>query len=286
MKVLVLDGYNLIYRAKHSGFARKRDVQDLEDRSIVYMFMRSLRALFNEHKPQRAYFVLEGSPKRRIELTESFQPAGDYKAGRGSDPDPGFTEQKKIIIYMMKYIWPGVTVVRHPDHECDDVAHKIAQDHAQQEDDVLIISSDTDFLQSINNRVTVWNPIKKSSVHPIVTPEQYAEWKALRGDSTDNVEGFFRVGDVTAKKLVENRDKLEEFLEKEEGNRAKFEHNLEMIKFESVDLSTAEYVSTFNNSETRVAFRNFLSSLGYDRITGTEKSWNRFIEPILDMEIT
>ena len=61
MKVLLLDGYNLIYRA-HYAPARG-------EYSTVYCFFRSLRAQVEKFNPDKIYFVLEGYPRRRMELS-------------------------------------------------------------------------------------------------------------------------------------------------------------------------------------------------------------------------
>ena len=59
MKTLVLDAYNLIYRAK-SGFTKGEN-------AVVFMFFRSLRALIEKFQPDECFFVLEGMPQKNIE---------------------------------------------------------------------------------------------------------------------------------------------------------------------------------------------------------------------------
>jgi len=69
MKVLFLDAYNLIYRAK-SGFTKG-------DNPVVYNFFRGVRPLIEKFEPQKVYFVLEGNPIFRKEIS-----SGDYKGNR------------------------------------------------------------------------------------------------------------------------------------------------------------------------------------------------------------
>ena len=64
MKVLLLDGYNMLYRAR-SGNATFGD-SAADNNSITYTFFRSLRHIVDTHKPDRVYFVLEGMPKEQI----------------------------------------------------------------------------------------------------------------------------------------------------------------------------------------------------------------------------
>lgn len=274
MKVLILDGYNLIYRAKHSGFGKKRDKDDEADRSIVYAFTRAVRSLINQHSPDKLFLVLEGRPTARLKL------AKDYKANRTYEKDRGFSVQRRLIKDLIN-VWPGMTVIRHPDHECDDVANTLAKQYALDGNQVIIVSSDTDFCQSVSESVRVFNPVKKRFIDPPVPAEKYVLWKALRGDNGDNIEGFRGIGDVRARALIEDVDALNLFLNKE-GAQEKFEHNKKMIAFEHVDISACECVSTLNDNETLSKFRSYLYELGFFSIT-SDKAWKTFSEPITNV---
>jgi len=271
MNVLILDGYNLIYRAKYSFLSKKRDKNDLEDRSIVYSFTRAVRSQIDLHKPDCVYFVLEGKPTKRLNLSE------DYKANRVYEPDPGFSLQRRLITDLVR-LWPGFNVIKHPEHECDDVANALAQQHEEMGDTVVIVSSDTDFYQSLSESIRVYNPVRKRFMTPPVEPESYVAWKSLRGDSSDNITGFAGIGDVRAKKLIANNQLLEEFLSKGD-NREKFEHNTEMITFEDVDLFACESVSTLCDDGTLSVFRGALHDLGFFSIT-SDKAWRKFSKPL------
>jgi len=128
MKVLLLDAYNLIYRAK-SGFTKG-------EYPIVYNFFRGIRPLIEKFDPDKVYFVLEGDPKFRKQLS-----SGEYKSNR---PKQGrsFHEQKATIINLIKNCFPFETV-RHPDLECDDTIATYASLHARKGHDVTIVSSDS-----------------------------------------------------------------------------------------------------------------------------------------------
>jgi len=88
MKVLFLDAYNLIHRAR-SGFTRG-------EYPVVFNFFRGVRPLVEKFSPDKVYFVLEGNPKFRNDLLD-----GEYKAGR-VNPGNHFHRQKAIIINMVK----------------------------------------------------------------------------------------------------------------------------------------------------------------------------------------
>ena len=221
MKVVLLDAYNLIYRAR-SGFTRG-------DFPVVYNFFRSLRPLIEKFDPDKVYFVLEGNPKFRETIS-----SGNYKSNRVSQ-SRSFHEQKANIISLVKSCFP-FEVVRHPDLECDDTIATMSALHARKGDSVTIISSDSDFIQLLNafeGSVQIYNPVKKSFVSK---PDyDYVTWKSLRGDPTDNISGIRGIGDKTAEKLCKNPDMLVELL-KDNEKRKIFEDNVNLIRL--VDFSS------------------------------------------------
>ena len=214
MKVLLLDGYNLMYRARY-GFGKG-------PHSTIFSFFRSLRPLVEKFDPDQVYFVIEGYPKQRMTLLP------EYKATRVYDDKDDFQRQKRYIINILKESFP-VHVVRHPEHECDDViGNLVLNTHVN--DDCVVVSTDTDFIQLYNtcSNVALYNPIKKKYVpHP---GYDYVTWKSLKGDGSDNIEGFHGIGDKRALTMVNDPSALEAFLNKDQ-NRAMFEKNYRLIKF-------------------------------------------------------
>ena len=219
MKILIADGYNLLYRSR-TGWGQGEN-------PIVFNFIRSFKALVEKFNPDKTYFVLEGAPKKRKELMP------DYKGQRVYSDHDDFYRQKKICIEFVKKFLP-VEVVRHEDHECDDVIGYLATTRHSQ-DDCTVISSDTDFIQLLSrdtDRIKLYNPVRKKFLE---APDyDYVEWKALTGDKSDNIPGFERVGPKTAQKLVTNRSLLSEFLSIED-RLTRFEKNIQLISFENVD---------------------------------------------------
>ena len=223
--LLLLDGANLMMRAR---FSSRRNLGGREN-AIVYSFFRSLRPLVEKFKPSKIVLALEGRPVRRYELHE------DYKATRVYDRSDDYNDQRDVILELMNHL--PMTVVRHPRHEADDVIGHLAL--SGDWDRRVVVSSDTDFIQLLNTKhsVDVYNPIsKKMRTAPC---DDYVGWKALVGDTADNIGGFRGVGAKTAVKLMENPQLLVEFLQKREGH-AKYELNRELVAFENVDLDEAE----------------------------------------------
>ena len=220
MKTLVLDAYNLIYRAK-SGFTKGEN-------AVVFMFFRSLRALIEQFKPDECFFVLEGVPKKNIENLV------DYKSNRPKQNE-SFHRQKNIIINMIKDLFP-INVVRHPDFECDDIAANIARSAASKENsEVIVVSSDTDFIQILQwetaGKISLYNPVKKKMIQP--PSYDYVKWKCMRGDKTDNISGIPRFGDKKAEKYVNDENLYKTLLENNDY-RSILERNKSLIELSDI----------------------------------------------------
>ena len=263
-KVLILDGYNLLYRARYSGMNKG-------DFSTIFNFFRSLRPLIEKFNPDTAYFVLEGMPKKRLELLS------EYKGQREYHNKDNFSQQRRDIIEILWEFFP-ISLVKHPDYECDDVAAHLAKENDDGNTEVTIVSSDTDFIQLISDTVKVYNPVKKDYVEG--TEYDYVMWKALRGDSADNIEGFSGIGDKRAKAIVENEEKLEDFLNKDD-NRTKFEMNLNLISFHDlVDDNEVENIKFFQTPfapKWDNLKQLFKDKYNFNSMVKTDKSWNNYI---------
>jgi len=247
MRVALLDGYNLMHRAR---FGMKQG-----DLHIVFNFFRSLRPIIEALKPDKVYLVLEGVPQHRL------QADSDYKANRVIEPGTDhademaeFRRQKRIIIENLRHF--PITLAKHPHLECDDtIAALCVNDH--KDDQCTIVSTDTDFIQMLDStgRVQLYNPVKKEYVQP--APYDYVTWKALRGDKTDNVPRVDGMTDRKAEKVLADPKKLQEVY-KDPILSAQLQRNLELIRFKTDFTSgyeTSEPVPDFDHA--RSVFRDY-----------------------------
>lgn len=254
-KVLLIDAYNMIHRSRF-GWSKG-------DHAITYTFFRSLKSEISRHEPDKVYIVSEGMPKHRLEINK------DYKGDRKVIKDPGFHRQKKEIFETCKML--PLTIIRHPNYECDDViGHLATKVHAN--DKVVICSSDSDFIQLLEkDNVSLWNPVKKSFVEK--WPVNYLVWKSLRGDKTDNVPGIKGVGDKTAMKLASSPELLEQFLTPEKRKiyeSALLQITLSDLSNDGNKLESNDY--TFDREKLFSSFEEFsFSSI-------TQKSWNKWLK--------
>lgn len=269
MKTLIIDGANFFHRAR-AGFTEG-------PHAVVFNFFRHLRALVGMHKPTRVYFVLEGVPRQRNAMMP------EYKANRVIDEsDPkndakvaalvSFFKQKEVALSLLVKHIP-VSVVRHPDFECDDVIYNLIK-RSTSACEFIVCSNDSDFTQLLNEfqNVKVYNPMKKTFVE--TPPYDYVSWKALRGDASDNIPGIPGIGDKTATKLVNDPVALGELF-KDEAKAKRFQFNHDMIKFHT--WTDAESIEMECNRPTRdwSAVAQEFNRMGFRSIT-KESTFDKF----------
>lgn len=259
MKVLIIDSHNMIHRSRF-GFGDG-------DHKIYFNFFRMLMGEIKRYAPNITYIVDEGQPTQSLKLLP------DYKGDRVRLADPHFHREKAEIFEAIKTV-SGLIYIQHPDVECDDViAHIATEIHPN--DEVEIVSTDSDFIQLISDNVRLWHPKKKSPVAP--WPTDYVTWKALRGDSTDNVSGVAGVGPKRADALCENLDELDEFLDAKPGRRHQFETSYAVIKLKKVPVEGLQVVQSDFLVER--LFEEF-SRRGFKSIVG--KAWDGWVQRLTD----
>jgi DNA polymerase-1 len=272
-KVLIIDGYNFIHRAR-SGFM-------IGDHSIIFNFFRNLRSLVDIHKPTQIYFVLEGVPVQRFKLLPT------YKASRIVDPiqEPKkhfelvkFHNQKDVIIRLLTQYFP-ISVLHHPDFECDDVIFNLIK-RSSTNFEFIVASNDSDFTQLLNkfSNVKIYNPMKKTFVEK--TEYDYVAWKSLRGDGSDNIPGIPGVGDKTAEKLINDDVLLREFFDDPINGQARttqFNLNHKLISFEEWSNEDALKMSYSTPIKNWDAIISKFDEFKFQSIL-KEKTWEKYVD--------
>ena len=263
MKTLILDGYNLFYRARFSG------VKDNET-TTVFNFFRGLRLIVETLNCDNIFLVLEGYPKKRF---ESFP---EYKANRNYlDNSDKFKEQRRQIIDILQNYFP-IQIVKHENYECDDIIAYLARNEEENNNEVIVVSSDTDFIQLISSQIKLYNPIKKEFLEKPLY--DYVTFKSLKGDSSDNIDGFIGIGPKKAELLALDENKLKAFLN-ENNNLEKFNYNVELINFHKLsddDISTITYFPK-QKQNNFIELRKLFQELRFFSLTN-DTSWNKFFK--------
>ncbi len=247
-RVLLIDSYNMIHRARY-GFGDG-------PHAVTFNFFRQLKSEIERHKADIVYMVDEGRP------TQSLAVDSNYKGNRKAETDDGFKRQKREIFEIARSIL-GVRYACHPQFECDDViAHLATVVH--KDDHITIVSSDTDFIQLLEDRenLEIWSPVKKVFVEKI---PNYAVRKSLIGDATDNVPGIPGVGPAKANSLAADENLRRQFFDKNPDAEEIFKRAYTMIRFKPVQDEEVCYIdSKFDEQKLLAEFtnRDFKSIIG------------------------
>ena len=219
--LMLLDGNSLAYRAFFALPAENFKTRNGLTTNAVYGFTAMLINLLRDEQPTHIAAAFDVS--RQTFRAEKYP---EYKAGRSATPDE-FRGQIDITKEVLGAL--GITVLAEPGFEADDIIATLATQAEQAGYRVLVVTGDRDSLQLVSDNVTVLYPRKGVSDLTRFTPEavlekygltpqQYPDFAALRGDPSDNLPGIPGVGEKTATKwiveygslqaLVDNVDKI------------------------------------------------------------------------------
>ena len=137
------------------------------------------------------------------------------------------------------------------------------------------MSTDTDFIQLYNqsDNVKLYNPVKKKIVEP---PEyDYVTWKSLKGDGSDNIEGFKGIGNKRATSLATNPEQLAAFLNKD-NNQELFDRNHMLIRFHDIEQELLQLEHAEPNADWD-SVREVFSELGFYAMTN-DTSWKKYVD--------
>ena len=173
--------------------------------NAIYGFLSMLATLLHDEHPTHVAVAFDVG--RTTFRTEIFP---DYKAQRDETP-PEFISQIPILKNLLAAL--GITTIEKPNYEADDIIATLATTAQPLGFETLIVTGDRDSLQLVNNTTTVLYPMKGVSVmHRFtpqavqdkygLTPEQYPDFAALRGDPSDNLPSVPKVGEKTATKWI------------------------------------------------------------------------------------
>lgn len=202
---LLLDGHSLAYRAFYALPVENFSTSTGQPTNAVYGFTSMfLNALRNEN-PSHVAVAFDVS--RQTFRTEQYP---EYKGTRAASPE-GFHGQVELIKDVLDAM--GIATFAVDGFEADDVIATLTKACERDGIPVNILTGDRDTFQLINGQTTVLYPTRGVSelarMTPDaisekygVTPEQYVDFAALRGDSSDNLPGIPGVGEKTAAKWI------------------------------------------------------------------------------------
>ena len=237
-QLFLIDSFGFIFRAYH---ARARSAAPPMRTSTgfsteaVYIFNNMLRKLSKQYSPAYIAAIFESS-----EATHRVQEFAEYKANRVETP-PDLLDQIPFVRRILEAM--QIPILEFPGFEADDVIGTLARRAEAAGMDVVIVSSDKDMLQLVNDHVKMLNPAKDDEWYDAekvktfmgVRPDQVADLLALKGDAVDNIPGAPGIGDKGARDLIERFGSLDAVLERaaeveKKTYRESLQNNVERIR--------------------------------------------------------
>ncbi|WP_374058479.1 DNA polymerase I [Corynebacterium sanguinis] len=216
-RLLLIDGHSMAFRAFFALPAENFSTSGGQHTNAVYGFLSMFANIIAEEKPTHAAVAFDVG--RKTFRTERFP---EYKAQREASP-PEFKGQVPIIEEVLGEL--GIVTLSKENYEADDiVATLVTEARAGGDFEIVLVSGDRDYIQLVDASTTLLYPMRGVSNMTRFTPEsveekygltpaQYPDFAALRGDPSDNLPSVPKVGEKTATKWITEYGDLEGLIE-------------------------------------------------------------------------
>ncbi|THB65399.1 MAG: DNA polymerase I [Desulfovibrio sp.] len=205
--VFLVDGTAYLYRAFYAYQSMSRS--DGLPTNAVYTLVRMFLKMIREENPKYLIYLLDGKgPTFRNELYEP------YKAQREATPEPLIAQIEPVKEIIAKL---GFPVQVSENCEADDLIAGLAKTFSADRP-VVIVGTDKDLKQCLSDNVAMWDPMSKDNKVTTLAdfreatqlvPDQWPDYQAVIGDSSDNIPGAPGVGPKTADKIFAIHPNLE-----------------------------------------------------------------------------
>ncbi|MFF3888344.1 DNA polymerase I [Streptomyces sp. NPDC001914] len=228
-RLMLMDGHSLAYRAFFALPAENFTTATGQPTNAIYGFASMLANTLRDESP--THFAVAFDVSRKTWRSEEFT---EYKANRSKTPDE-FKGQVELIGELLDAMHAQRFAV--DGFEADDIIATLATQAEAEGFEVLIVTGDRDSFQLVSEHTTVLYPTKGVSELTRFTPEkvfekygltpaQYPDFAALRGDPSDNLPGIPGVGEKTAAKWINQFGSFAELVERVEEVKGKAGQNL------------------------------------------------------------
>ncbi|POX50762.1 DNA polymerase I [Streptomyces sp. Ru72] len=228
-RLMLMDGHSLAYRAFFALPAENFTTATGQPTNAIYGFASMLANTLRDEAP--THFAVAFDVSRKTWRSEEFT---EYKANRSKTPDE-FKGQVELICELLDAMHAARFAVEG--YEADDVIATLATQAEAEGFEVLIVTGDRDSFQLVSEHTTVLYPTKGVSELTRFTPQkvfekygltpaQYPDFAALRGDPSDNLPGIPGVGEKTAAKWINQFGSFAELVERVDEVKGKAGQNL------------------------------------------------------------
>jgi DNA polymerase I len=212
-KLVLVDAYSLLFRAFFGG--RPLTTSDNRPTGALFGFTNMIFSILSNERPDAMVVCWDG-PERTLRSQE-------YEAYKAHRPavDPQLRAQFPVARDLVAAF--GIQCAEEPGYEADDLIGTLATRGPQHGYHVVILTGDSDQLQLVNGHVRVQmtqrgvTEVKIYDADAVrerygIGPERIADYKALTGDTSDNIPGVPGIGEKTATALLQQYDTLENLL--------------------------------------------------------------------------
>jgi len=229
-KILLVDGNSLLFRAYYAtSYGNMMRSNSGVYTNAIFALSNMLNKILEQEEPDYVVVAFDTDKKTFRHTEFDF-----YKANRKSPPEeliPQFALAREMISKM------GMKVYELEGYEADDIIATLAKKGEEKGLEVEVFSSDKDLLQLVSDKTHIHLIKKGISNIEVVTPkilkseyqlepEQVIDYKALRGDPSDNIPGVKGIGEVGALKLLGEYHTLDNIYENIENIKGKLKTNL------------------------------------------------------------
>lgn len=211
-KLAIIDGKSVFYRGYYA--MPNLSTKDGTTTGGVYGFAVMALEVLKRLKPDYVCVAWD-KPKTNIRKRLEMYPA--YKAGRKPAP-PDFNAQVPLLHELLQaFGWP---LYEMDDYEADDIMGTLAVQATKQDIETMLVTSDLDLLQLVDPHIHVYALKTGLSNIQLFSPasftakyglraDQFLDFKALKGDSSDNIPGVPGIGEKTAIELLKQYETLD-----------------------------------------------------------------------------
>ena len=226
-KLVIVDGNSLLFRAYYAtsftGTIMRR--KDGFPTNAIFGFSNMMNKIISTLKDGDLLFVSFDTGKKTFRHKEM----ETYKAQR-KPIDEDLKLQLPVARDLLKAM--GVFYYELEGYEGDDLAGTVAKIGSNSNLEVDVYTSDKDYLQLINDNISIYmitKGIKETKImnkeslfnEMGLTPDQIRDYKGLMGDPSDNIKGIPGVGEKTAIKLLQQYSSLEGIIEAMKNEKSK-----------------------------------------------------------------
>lgn len=220
-KILIIDGHNLLFKMFYGIPASIKNSEGKEIKGLVG-FLGSIKKFIKEFNPRTVIVVFDSeSSASSNKLLDS-----EYKSNRLDYSNISEDENPFLILPAIKKALNYLEIpnIEVTNSEADDYIASLTNNNLYE---YIIVSTDTDFIQLINDNTYLYIPRGKKSIlynkdkvyeKYNTYPNQYILYKSLIGDKSDNIKGIKGIGRVTAAKILKYQN-IESYIKQNSSNK-------------------------------------------------------------------